>query len=126
MSRISGLSAAQIEKQLERSLERLGVDVIDLYQCHRFDKETPLEETLAALDRAVKAGKVRAIGFSEWTAEQIDAAAAIVRRRRADGVSRRASRSTPCCGASRRARCFRPARGMGSGTWRSLRWRTEC
>ncbi len=72
-----GLSAAQIEKQLNRSLERLGVDCIDLYQCHRYDKETPLEETMRALDRAVRAGKVRAIGFSEWTAEQIDAAAAI-------------------------------------------------
>jgi aryl-alcohol dehydrogenase-like predicted oxidoreductase len=72
-----GLSAAQIEKQLDRSLERLGVEVIDLYQCHRFDKETPLEETVEALDRAVKSGKVRAIGFSEWTGEQIDAAAAI-------------------------------------------------
>jgi aryl-alcohol dehydrogenase-like predicted oxidoreductase len=69
-----GLSAAQVEKQLDRSLRRLGVDAIDLYQCHRFDKETPLEETLGALDRAVKAGKVRAIGFSEWTGEQIDAA----------------------------------------------------
>jgi aryl-alcohol dehydrogenase-like predicted oxidoreductase len=73
-----GLSAAQIEKQLNRSLERLGVDFIDLYQCHRYDKETPLEETLTALDRAVKAGKVRSIGFSEWTAEEIDAAAALV------------------------------------------------
>jgi aryl-alcohol dehydrogenase-like predicted oxidoreductase len=72
-----GLSAAQIEKQLNRSLERLGVDVIDLYQCHRYDKETRLEETLEALDRTVQAGKARAIGFSEWTAEQIDAAAAI-------------------------------------------------
>jgi len=72
-----GLSAAQIEKQLQRSLERMRVDYIDLYQCHRYDKETPLEETLTALDRAVLAGKVRAIGFSEWTAEQIDAAAAI-------------------------------------------------
>jgi len=72
-----GLSAAQIEKQLNRSLKRLGVDVIDLYQCHRYDKETSLEETLGALDRAVAAGKVRAIGFSEWTAVQIDAAAAI-------------------------------------------------
>jgi len=72
-----GLSAAQIEKQLNWSLERLGLDVIDLYQCHRFDKETPLEETLKALDRAVQAGKVRAIGFSEWAGEQIDAAAAI-------------------------------------------------
>jgi aryl-alcohol dehydrogenase-like predicted oxidoreductase len=72
-----GLSAAQIEKQLDLSLQRLGVDYIDLYQCHRFDKDTPLDETLAALDRAVKSGKVRAIGFSEWTAEQIDSAAAI-------------------------------------------------
>ncbi len=72
-----GLSAAQIEKQLNRSLERLGVDLIDLYQCHRYDKETPLEETMEALNRVVKAGKVRAIGFSEWTREQIDAAADI-------------------------------------------------
>jgi len=72
-----GLSARQIQKQLDRSLQRLGVDYIDLYQCHRFDKDTPLDETLAALDRAVKSGKVRAIGFSEWTSEQIDLAAAI-------------------------------------------------
>ena len=72
-----GLSAGQIQKQLDRSLQRLGVDTIDLYQCHRYDKETPLDETLTAFDMAVKAGKVRAIGFSEWTAEQIDAAAAI-------------------------------------------------
>ena len=72
-----GLSAAQIEKQLNRSLTRLGVEHIDLYQCHRFDKETPLEETMTALDAAVRTGKVRAIGFSEWTAEQIDAAAEI-------------------------------------------------
>jgi aryl-alcohol dehydrogenase-like predicted oxidoreductase len=73
-----GLAAAQIEKQLNRSLQRLNTDTIDLYQCHRYDKETPLEETLTALDRAVKSGKVRAIGFSEWTADQIDAAAAII------------------------------------------------
>ena len=76
-----GLSAAQIEKQLEHSLQRLGVECIDLYQCHRFDKDVPLEETIAALDKAVKTGKVRAIGFSEWTAEQIDAAAAVAASR---------------------------------------------
>jgi len=76
-----GLSATQIEKQLNRSLDRLGVEYVDLYQCHRYDKETPLGETLEALDRVTKAGKVRAIGFSEWTAEQIDAAAAIAGRR---------------------------------------------
>lgn len=72
-----GLSAAQVEKQLDNSLRRLGVDSVDLYQCHRYDKDTPLDETMQALDSAVKAGKVRAIGFSEWTAEQIDAAAEI-------------------------------------------------
>lgn len=69
-----GLSADQIEFQLDRSLQRLGVDCIDLYQCHRFDQDTPLEETMAALDHAVRAGKVRAIGFSEWTADQIESA----------------------------------------------------
>jgi 1-deoxyxylulose-5-phosphate synthase len=72
-----GLSAAQIEKQLDRSLQRLGTDYIDLYQCHRYDQETPLEETMKALHRAVGSGKVRAIGFSEWTADQIEAAASI-------------------------------------------------
>ena len=69
-----GLSAAQIEKQLEASLRRLRVDHVDLYQCHRYDPETPLEETMAALDRAVRAGKARFIGFSEWTPKQIRAA----------------------------------------------------
>ncbi len=72
-----GLSAAQTEKQLDRSLQRLNLDYVDLYQCHRFDKETPLHETMQALDRAMKSGKVRAIGFSEWTADQIGDAAAI-------------------------------------------------
>jgi aryl-alcohol dehydrogenase-like predicted oxidoreductase len=76
-----GLSAAQIDKQLNRSLERLGVETIDLYQCHRYDAETPLEETMEALDRVVRAGKVRAIGFSEWTASQIDAAAGVAEKR---------------------------------------------
>jgi aryl-alcohol dehydrogenase-like predicted oxidoreductase len=56
------------------------VDTIDLYQCYRYDKETPLEETMEALDRAVQDGQVRAIGFSEWTAEQIDAASEIAER----------------------------------------------
>jgi aryl-alcohol dehydrogenase-like predicted oxidoreductase len=72
-----GLSAAQVKKQLDGSLRRLGLETIDLYQCHRYDADTPLEETMTALDRAVVAGKVRAIGFSEWRADQIDAAAAI-------------------------------------------------
>jgi aryl-alcohol dehydrogenase-like predicted oxidoreductase len=72
-----GLSAAQIEKQLDASLKRLRVDHVDLYQCHRYDTATPLEETLAALDRAVRQGKTRWLGFSEWSAPQIRAALAL-------------------------------------------------
>ena len=66
-----GLSRAQVEKQLDASLKRLQTDVIDLYQCHRFDSATPLEETMEALTRAVESGKVRHIGFSEWPADKI-------------------------------------------------------
>ncbi len=69
----SGLSREQIHKQLDASLERLGTDYVDLYQCHRPDPETPIEETMEALTEAREAGKVRAIGFSEWTVEQIEA-----------------------------------------------------
>jgi aryl-alcohol dehydrogenase-like predicted oxidoreductase len=69
-----GLSAAQVEKQLDASLKRLRTDVIDLYQCHRYDEHTPLEETMAALTRAVESGRVRYIGFSEWPADKIRAA----------------------------------------------------
>ena len=69
----SGLSADQISKQLDASLARLRTDYVDLYQCHRFDVETPIEETMEALTAAVEAGKARQIGFSEWTPEQIRA-----------------------------------------------------
>ena len=68
-----GLSADQIHKQIDASLTRLGTDHVDLYQCHRFDTETPVEETMEALSEVVRAGKTRYIGFSEWTPEQIDA-----------------------------------------------------
>jgi aryl-alcohol dehydrogenase-like predicted oxidoreductase len=69
-----GLSKAQIAKQIDASLQRLKVDHVDLYQCHRYDTETPLEETMAALSEVVKQGKARYIGFSEWRPEQIQAA----------------------------------------------------
>ena len=68
-----GLSRAQIRKQLDASLKRLRTDHVDLYQCHRFDHETPVEETLEALTEAVKSGKTRYVGFSEWGAEQLEA-----------------------------------------------------
>ena len=69
-----GLSRAQIHKQLNDSLKRLKTDYVDLYQCHRYDENTPLEETMNALSEVVRAGKARYIGFSEWNAAQIKAA----------------------------------------------------
>jgi 1-deoxyxylulose-5-phosphate synthase len=69
-----GLSRKQIHKQIDASLGRLRTDYVDLYQCHRYDTGTPLEETMEALTEVVKAGKARYIGFSEWSAEQIQAA----------------------------------------------------
>jgi len=72
-----GLSAAQIHKQIDASLKRLQTDYVDLYQCHRFDSQTPLAETMGALTDVVRAGKARYIGFSEWPAEKIDASLAL-------------------------------------------------
>ncbi|HMG46157.1 MAG TPA: aldo/keto reductase [Allosphingosinicella sp.] len=67
----SGLSAAEIERAAEGSLKRLGIEAIDLYYAHKDDGATPLEETLAAFDRLVKAGKVRAIGASNYSAGRL-------------------------------------------------------
>jgi len=72
-----GLSAAQIHKQIDASLARLRTDHVDLYQCHRYDDRTPLEETMGALTEVVAAGKARHIGFSEWPVEQIEASLAL-------------------------------------------------
>jgi aryl-alcohol dehydrogenase-like predicted oxidoreductase len=69
----SGLSRRQIHKQIDLSLKRLGTDYVDLYQCHRYDRDTPLEETMEALSEVVRAGKARFIGFSEWAPDQIEA-----------------------------------------------------
>ncbi len=72
-----GLSAEEVHTQIEASLRRLQTDYVDLYQCHRFDVNTPIEETMEALTEIVRAGKARAIGFSEWSPEQIRAALAV-------------------------------------------------
>jgi aryl-alcohol dehydrogenase-like predicted oxidoreductase len=68
-----GLSKAQIHKQIDASLARMRTDYVDLYQCHRFDSRTPLQETMEALTEVVQAGKARHIGFSEWPVEAIEA-----------------------------------------------------
>jgi aryl-alcohol dehydrogenase-like predicted oxidoreductase len=73
-----GASAAYIQKAAEASLRRLGTDYIDLYQIHRPDPETPIAETLGALDALVKAGKVREIGCSNFSADQLREAEAAV------------------------------------------------
>jgi aryl-alcohol dehydrogenase-like predicted oxidoreductase len=72
-----GLSCQQVHKQIDASLERLQVSYVDLYQCHRYDERTPLEETMRALTQVVQAGKARYIGFSEWPVDRIEAALAI-------------------------------------------------
>jgi aryl-alcohol dehydrogenase-like predicted oxidoreductase len=66
-----GLSREQVFKQIDASLERLQTDYVDLYQCHRYDWDTPLEETMQALTEVVQSGKARYLGFSEWPAEKI-------------------------------------------------------
>ncbi|MEY3407694.1 MAG: hypothetical protein RL038_755 [Actinomycetota bacterium] len=72
-----GLSRKHIMESCNASLKRLGTDYVDLYQAHRFDYETPLEETLRAFDDLVRQGKVLYVGVSEWNAEQIRQAHAI-------------------------------------------------
>ncbi len=74
-----GLSRKHISEAVNGSLTRLQTDYIDLYQAHRFDYETPLEETMQAFADLVRAGKVLYVGVSEWTADQLRAGAALAR-----------------------------------------------
>ncbi len=79
-----GLSRKHIMEQCEASLKRMGLDYIDLYQCHRYDTETPLEETLSALDDLITQGKALYIGFSQWSPVQVAEAVAMQRVRHFD------------------------------------------
>jgi aryl-alcohol dehydrogenase-like predicted oxidoreductase len=76
-----GLSREQVLKQIDGSLGRLGLDHVDLYQCHSWDDEVPLEETLGALTEVVDAGKARFVGVSNWSGEQIRRGIALARKR---------------------------------------------
>ncbi len=69
-----GLSRKHIFESVDKSLKRIGTDYLDLYFCHRFDPDTPVEETVRAMDDLVRAGKVHYWGTSEWTGEQLAAA----------------------------------------------------
>lgn len=82
-----GLSRKHIIESIHGSLRRLRTDYVDLYQAHRFDVETPLEETMTAFADLVRQGKVLYLGVSEWTAEQIERGAALARELRVPLVS---------------------------------------
>jgi aryl-alcohol dehydrogenase-like predicted oxidoreductase len=77
----SGLSRAQVLHQIDQSLARLGAEFVDLYQCHWWDEDVPLAETLEALTEVVEAGKARYVGCSNWTGEQIQQAVDLARER---------------------------------------------
>lgn len=82
----AGLSRKHIIEQCHASLKRIGTDYIDIYYCHRFHNETPLEETLRALDDLVRQGKVLYVGVSEWTAEQISEAVHLADKKLLDRI----------------------------------------
>src|SRR4051812_20326883 len=82
-----GLSRKHIMESIDASLKRLGTDYVDLYQAHRYDDETPLEETMEAFADVVRHGKALYIGVSEWRADQIRAAHALARELRISLVS---------------------------------------
>jgi aryl-alcohol dehydrogenase-like predicted oxidoreductase len=82
-----GLSRKHILESIDLSLARLGTDYVDLYQAHRFDYETPLEETMLAFADVVRSGKALYIGVSEWTADEIRAGAALARELKVPFVS---------------------------------------
>src|SRR3954451_16049285 len=82
-----GLSRKHIVESIHGSLRRLRTDYVDLYQAHRYDVETPLEETMSAFADLVRQGKVLYIGVSEWNAEQIERGAALARELKIPFVS---------------------------------------
>lgn len=81
-----GLSRKHVMEAIDGSLKRLKVDYVDLYQAHRFDYETPLEETMRAFEDIVRSGKALYIGVSEWTAAQIQAAVDIAKQMNFDKI----------------------------------------
>ncbi|GMA89059.1 aldo/keto reductase [Angustibacter aerolatus] len=110
----TGLSRKHVSESIDASLRRLQTDYVDLYQAHRYDHETPLEETMQAFADVVRQGKALYIGVSEWTAEQ--PARRARPRPRASGSRRsRTSRSTPPCGGSSRPTSCPPRASLGIG-----------
>ena len=119
-----GLSRKHIMESINGSLTRLQTDYVDLYQAHRYDTETPLEETMQAFADVVRQGKALYIGVSEWTAEQIRAVWGWPGSWGSSWC--RTSRSTPCCGASSRPRSCRPRLSWASRRSSGHPWRRAC
>ena len=120
-----GLSRKHVVEQCHASLRRLGTDHIDLYQCHRFDGETPLEETLRALDDLVRDGKVRYIGTTTFAAWQVAESLWVSKEW---GLSRFVTEHPPynlLDGASSASCCPCFAR-MDSGSCPGVHWAAGC
>jgi aryl-alcohol dehydrogenase-like predicted oxidoreductase len=83
----SGLSRKHIMESIDRSLKRLSTDYVDVYQAHRYDYSTPLEETMLAFADVVRSGRALYIGVSEWNAQQISAAASLAKELRVPFIS---------------------------------------
>ncbi len=116
-----GLSRKHIVEQCHLSLRRLGVAYIDLYQCHRYDGSTPLEETVSAMNDLVHAGKILYWGVSEWNADQIGAAVVLARARGwAEPVSNQPQYSALWRRVEERVLPACAAYGLGNVVWSPL------
>jgi voltage-dependent potassium channel beta subunit len=116
-----GLSRKHVFEQLHASLRRLGVDYVDLYQCHRYDVHAPLEETCAAMNDAVRQGKILYWGVSEWNADQIASAVALCRARGwAEPVSNQPQYSALWRRVERRVFPTCAEYGLGNVVWSPL------
>ena len=116
-----GLSRKHILEQAHHSLRRLNVDYVDLYQCHRYDPQTPLEETCAAMNDMVRAGKTLYWGVSEWNADQIASAVRLTRAMGwAEPVSNQPQYSAIWRRIERRVLPVCVEYGLGSVVWSPL------
>ncbi|HWH31973.1 MAG TPA: aldo/keto reductase family protein [Egibacteraceae bacterium] len=117
----SGLSRKHVFEQCEASLRRLGLDYVDLYQCHRYDKRTPLEETCRAMDDLIRQGKILYWGVSEWSADQIAHAVDLCRANGwAPPVSNQPQYSALWRGIERRVVPTSAEHGVGQVVWSPL------
>ncbi|RYZ34436.1 MAG: aldo/keto reductase [Myxococcaceae bacterium] len=115
-----GLSRKHIIESIHGSLRRLQTDYVDLYQAHRFDAETPLEETMLAFADIVRQGKALYIGVSEWTAEQITAGAKLARELHVPFVSNQPQYSMLWRVIESKVVPASDAEGMGQIVWSPL------